>query len=326
MELLYLSKADIESLNVPMKDWVDAVELALRLKGQGKTHMPPKPSVYPRENAMLHPMPAYVGEVDVTGVKWISGYPSNPAKGLPYISGLLILNDPATGIPIAVMDATYITARRTGASVGVAARYLGRRDATVAGLLGCGVQAREAYAAYCEVLPELKEVRVYDKFPEASKRFVETLSGLRPSVKITVCEKPQDVIVNADIAASAIPIVADPDPAPFDIKGMKPGFLGIGLDYDVAWTQDAIRGCDKFFSDDIGQLLYGKGHSTHLKKIPDTIYGELGEAVAGVKPGRENAGERIFSMQMGIGIEDMVAAKLVYDRAMATGAGTKLPL
>lgn len=89
--------------------------------------MPPKPGVHPRADCFIHAMPAYVrGAVEAAGVKWVSGYPPNRPKGLPYISGVLLLNDPETGIPIAVMDCAYITALRTGASVGVAAKYFAK--------------------------------------------------------------------------------------------------------------------------------------------------------------------------------------------------------
>jgi len=326
MELVYLSRADIEGLNYPMSSMLDTVDTALRLKGLGKTQMPPKPSIYPRPNSVMHPMPAYVAEVDAAGTKCISGYPSNPARGLPYISGLIVLNDPDTGIPIAVMDAAWVTAARTGASVGVAARYLARKDSSVAGLLGCGVQARATLMALVEALPSLAQVRVYDIRRESADAYVREMSSQFPALDYVICDQAAGVADDADVITTAIPILEDPEPSPLDLPMLKKGVLGVGLDYDVAWTQDAIRGCDKFLSDDIPQLMYGRSHSKHLQKIPDVIYGELGEVVAGIKPGRENNDERIFSMQMGIGIEDVVVAKSLYDAALNGSAGMRLPL
>ncbi len=118
MELLYLSRKDVEDLGITMKEVLQVVDHGFRLKGLGKTEMPPKPGIHPRTNAFIHAMPAYVKEVEAAGLKWVSGYPANVEKGLPYITGLPILNDPETGIPIAVMDSAWITAMRTGASVG----------------------------------------------------------------------------------------------------------------------------------------------------------------------------------------------------------------
>jgi len=153
MEMIYLSRKHVEDLDMTMKEVLAAVDNGFRLEGLGKTEMPPKPGIHPRPNAFIHAMPAYVQEVESAGLKWVGGYPSNPDKGLPYITGLLVLNDPATGIPIAVMDCAWITAMRTGASAGIAAKYLACPDSRTAGILGCGVQARTSLMALVEPLP-----------------------------------------------------------------------------------------------------------------------------------------------------------------------------
>jgi ornithine cyclodeaminase/alanine dehydrogenase-like protein (mu-crystallin family) len=160
MEFLYLSRKNVEDLGITMKEVLKVVEHGFRLKGLSKTEMPPKPGVHPRPNAFIHAMPAYVKEVEAAGIKWVSGYPTNTEKGLPYITGLLILNNPATGIPIAVMDCAWITAMRTGASVGISAKYLARQGSSVAAMLGCGVQARTSLRALVEILPELSKFAV----------------------------------------------------------------------------------------------------------------------------------------------------------------------
>ena len=142
MEILYLSRRNVEDLGMTMNEVLEVVDNGFRLKGLGKTEMPPKPGIHPRQNCFIHAMPAYVQEVEAAGLKWVSGFPPNTEKNLPYITGLLILNDPDTGIPIAVMDCSWITAMRTGASVGISAKYLARKESKIAGILGCGVQAR----------------------------------------------------------------------------------------------------------------------------------------------------------------------------------------
>ena len=107
-ELLYLSKADVEAAGVSMSQIVAALEEMFLEKGKGNVEMPPKPGIHTRPDVFIHAMPAYIPSLNSAGMKWVSGYPENPAKGLPYITGLLILNDPETGIPIAVMDCTWI--------------------------------------------------------------------------------------------------------------------------------------------------------------------------------------------------------------------------
>ena len=122
--VLYLSRKDVETIDLPMREIIEALDRMFKDKGEGKIEMPPKPGIHPRPDAFIHAMPAYIPSLESAGIKWVSGYPGNQAKGLPYINGLLILNDPDTGIPIAVMDCTWITAKRTGAATAVAAKYL----------------------------------------------------------------------------------------------------------------------------------------------------------------------------------------------------------
>ena len=111
--LLYLSREDVERVDLPMAVLIDSVEAVLREKGEGRTEMPPKPAVHPAPDAFLHAMPASIPGLKSAGIKWISAYPQNAAKGLPCIAGLIVLNDPETGMPMAVMDATWVTAKRT---------------------------------------------------------------------------------------------------------------------------------------------------------------------------------------------------------------------
>ena len=325
MELIYLSRKDVEDLDMTMKEVLAAVDNGFRLKGLGKTEMPPKPGIHPRPNAFIHAMPAYVQEVESAGLKWVGGYPSNPDKGLPYITGLLVLNDPATGIPIAVMDCAWITAMRTGASVGVAAKYLARPDSRAAAILGCGVQARTSLMALVETLPQLKDVRCCDAFPAATKRFMDEMGKRFPKLNFIFCASPVDMMKGADVIVTAIPIVAKPKP-PLEAGMLKTGGLGISLDYDSAWTSAAMKECDRFCSDDVGQLLSTKEHGVYFSGIPQRIYADLGELAAGKKKGRIKDCEKIFAMNMGIAVDDMVTAKVLYERAVKTGIGVRLPL
>ena len=141
-EFLYLSRSDVERINIPMRDIIDALDDMFKEKGNGRVEMPPKPGIHTRPDAFIHAMPAYIPSTEAAGMKWVSGYPENQGKGLPYITGLLILNDADTGVPIAVMDATWITAMRTGAATAVAAKYLARPGSSSVGILACGVQGR----------------------------------------------------------------------------------------------------------------------------------------------------------------------------------------
>jgi len=287
--------------------------------------MPPKPGIHPRPDAFIHAMPAYVKEIEAAGLKWVSGYPTNIEKGLPYITGLLVLNDPETGIPVAVMDCSWITAMRTGASAGISARYLARKQSSVAAFLGCGVQARTSLRALAETLPDLSGVRCCDISPEAARHFIDEMGRACPGLHFSACSSPAEMIEGADVVVTAIPIVTNPRP-PLDAGMLKEGGLAISLDYDSAWTSSAMRECEKFVSDDIHQLLRTREEGVYFGGIPEAIDADLGELAAGLKPGRETERERIFSMNMGIAVDDMVTARMVYERALEKGTGIKLPL
>lgn len=323
-ELLYLSRADVEALGVGIADVLAAVEAGFRLKGEGRTEMPPKPGIHPRPNAFIHAMPAYVEGVEAAGLKWVSGYPGNPAEGLPYISGLLILNDPATGLPIAVMDCAWITAMRTGASVGVAARHLAPPNSRVVAIVGTGVQARPSLAALAEVLPSLNEVRCYDLLPAARDAFIAEMSAAFPGLQFTICQSAREACQRAQVVVSAIPIVTQPDP-PLDAGMLEEGGLAVSLDYDSAWSTAAMAECDRFVCDDEPQLTYTKAHGVYFRHIP-RVHGDLGQVCAGRLRVREHDKQRIFAMNMGIATHDMVTAKLLYEKALELGRGVRLPL
>src|SRR4030042_4542343 len=139
-KILYLSQADVAKVNLAMATVINLLEIAFREKGAGKVEMPPKPGIHTMPDAFIHAMPAYIPALKSAGIKWVSGYPENYKRSLPYITGLLVLNDVETGIPYSVMDCSWITAYRTGAASALAAKYLARPESKTAGILACGVQ------------------------------------------------------------------------------------------------------------------------------------------------------------------------------------------
>jgi ornithine cyclodeaminase/alanine dehydrogenase-like protein (mu-crystallin family) len=214
---------------------------------------------------------------------------------------------------------------RTGASVGVSAKHLARRDSAVAGFLGCGVQARASLMALVETLPKLREARCLDLHPAATEAFIREMSARFGRLKFTPCKTAPEMARDADVIVSAIPIVTKPQP-PLDAEILKSGGLAVSLDYDSAWTSAAMKQCGKFVTDDIGQLLSTREHGVYFSGIPEKIHADLGQLAAGLRKGRESATERIFSMNMGIAVDDMVTAKALYQKALACKAGVRLPL
>jgi len=321
-QLLYLSQADVESLGLGMTEIIDALEAAFREKGQGRVEMPPKPGIHPGGgDNFIHAMPAYVPSLRSAGIKWVSGFPGNAARGLPYITGLLILNDVETGLPLAVMDCVWITGKRTGAATAVAAKYLARPDSSVVGILGCGVQGR-TNAEALQVLFPLERVMAYDVDPAAARRYAEDV-GPRLGLEVVTVETPREAVAGCDLVVTAGPILKEPH------RTIQAGWLEEGafaslVDYDSYWHPQAMQEADKFCTDDLPQLRYHQ-QVGYFQDIPP-VHAEVGELVIGRKPGRETPDERTMTANLGLAMDDMAVAPLVYARAVERGVGTWLPL
>jgi ornithine cyclodeaminase/alanine dehydrogenase-like protein (mu-crystallin family) len=320
-QLLYLSRADVEATGVSMAEIIEAVQAGFREKGLGRVEAPPKLAIHPGGgDNFCHAMPAYIPAERSAGVKWVSGFPGNSALGLPYISGLLILNDPDTGLPISVMDCTWITAMRTGAATAVAAKYLARPNAAVVGVLGCGVQGRTNVEALGVLFP-LKRVMAYDANTGSASRYAEEISE-RLGLDARAVDTPRQAVTGCDIVVTAGPILKKPHRT-IQADWLDEGAFASLVDYDSYWHPDAMRQA-KFCTDDVAQLRY---HQTtgYFQEIPP-IYADLGELVTGQKPGRLTAAERTMTANLGLAMDDMAVAPLVYQRAVGQGLGTWLPL
>jgi ornithine cyclodeaminase/alanine dehydrogenase len=238
---------------------------------------------------------------------------------------VLVLSDAEDGRPLAVMDAALLTALRTGASVGVAARWLARDDVEVVGVVGCGVQARASLAALVEVLPALREVRCYDVSAAASRAFVDEMTARFPALTCLVCGQPTEVCATAGVVVSAISMGTGARP-PLGAGLLEAGALAVALDYDAAWTVSAMAACDRLVCDDVAQVRATVAQGTYLGELPLARLEDLGGVVAGAAPRRRDAGERIFALNLGIAVDDVMTARLIYLRARERGVGRLLPL
>ena len=321
-DLLYLSQSDVESVGLTMAEIIDLVETGFREKGNGRVEMPPKPGIHPGEgDNFIHAMPAYIPAMGSAGVKWVSGFPENHERNLPYITGLLILNDPETGLPIAVMDCVWITAMRTAAATAVAARQLARPESSTLGVLGCGVQGTTNTEALNVLFP-LERVLAYDVSSEAVDAFAKDVSS-RFDLEVVAVETPKEAVSGCDLVVTAGPILKVPHAT------IQPGWLDEGafaslVDFDSYWHPDAMKEADKFCTDDVPQLRHYQ-EVGYFKDIPP-IHADVGELVVGEKPGRETADERTMTCNLGLAIDDMAVAPAIYERALEKSIGTKLPL
>jgi ornithine cyclodeaminase/alanine dehydrogenase-like protein (mu-crystallin family) len=320
-QINYLSRADVEAVALDMPTIIQLLEQAFLEKSQGRVEMPPKPAIHPRPEAFIHAMPAYIPSLRSSGIKWVSGFPENARRGLPYISGLIILNDVDTGLPYAIMDCTWITAYRTGAKTAIAARRLARPDSTVAGILACGAQGRSNLIALASVFP-LRRVYAYDILPAVQERYIAEMRA-RFDFEFIGVKEPRQAVVESDLVVTSGPILNEPQPT-IQKNWLKPGGFGSAVDYDSYWSGDALSQMDRICTDDLPQFDDHR-RSGYFKHTPEP-YAELGELVAGIKPGRQDASERTLAMNLGLAMDDMAIAPEIYRRARERNLGTWLTL
>ncbi len=320
-KILYLAQAEVASVGVTMKEILDALFVAFREHGEGKVEMPPKPGIHTQPDAFIHAMPAFIPALHSAGMKWVSGYPENYKRDLPYITGLLILNDAETGVPLAVMDCAWITAMRTGAATAVAAKYLARPESESVGILGCGVQGRSNLEAL-QVLFPLKRVVAYDTLPAQAERFAQ-FARERFGLDAVIAQHAREAVEGLDLIVTAGPILHKPH-ATIQAGWMKPGAFASLVDFDSYWAGAAMKETTKFCTDDVPQLEHYR-RIGYFQDIPP-IYASVGELVAGKKHGRENATERTMTCNLGLALDDMATAPIVYRRAKERGIGTWLEL
>jgi ornithine cyclodeaminase/alanine dehydrogenase len=320
-QILFLSQADVAKVNLDMTTIIYLLETAFREKGTGKVEMPPKPGVHTMPDAFIHAMPAFIPALRSAGIKWVSGYPENYKRGLPYITGLLILNDVETGIPYAVMDCAWITAYRTGAATALAAKYLARPESKTAGILACGVQGRTNLEAL-KVLFPIERVYAYDINPEIQQRYVNEMST-KFGIQVIGVKEPKEAVIDSDLVVTSGPIFKHPTPT-IHKDWLQSGGFGSAVDFDSYWSSDALYQMDRISTDDHAQFQYYKSVG-YFQVTPDP-YADLGEIVAGQKPGRQNPNERTMAINLGLAMDDMAVAPEIYRRAKEKGIGTWLTL
>lgn len=320
-KFLYLSRADVESVHLSMKEIIHLLEQAFLEKGNGRVEMPPKPGVHTMPDAFIHAMPAYIPSMRSAGIKWVSGYPENFKRGLPYITGLMILNDVDTGIPYAVMDCAWITAMRTGAASALSAKYLARPESETVGILACGVQGRANLEALACLFP-IQRVYAYDVLPDVQERFIAEMSDWFGFDVIGVKE-PRQAIVESDLVVTSGPILKHPTPV-IEKDWLRPGAFGSAVDFDSYWTGESLAQMDRVSTDDHAQFRYYKSVG-YFQQTPDP-YADLGELVAGLKRGRADEKERTLAINLGLAMDDMAVAPTIYRCAREKGLGIELAL
>jgi ornithine cyclodeaminase/alanine dehydrogenase len=326
--VLLLSRKDIESF-LTIQDTIDIVEEAFKEYQQGTVKMPLRSVIAVEKHAgsVLY-MPALLQGMGALGVKVVSVYPKNPTEyHLPTTIGVVLLNDPKTGNPIAIMDGSFLTAMRTGAVSGVATKYLARKNAKELGIIGTGVQGRMQVTAVCKVRP-IEKVKAYDIVPDQRSRFCEQISK-DLGVQTIEAHTSEEAVRNSDIvitsSSSKEPVLKS--------EWLKAGahINGIGSHTPNAREIDAttikraklIVDTREAALKEAGDIMIpiAQGIIT-----PEHIFAELGEIVTGKKQGRENDEEITLFKSQGLALQDVSTAWRIYELATKKGIGKSITL
>ncbi len=326
---LLLSRQDVQAV-LTMPDTIEAVEEAFRQQALGNLIMPLRTAIRIPEYKGLHlGMPAYIGgETDALGLKVVTVYPDNPAKyGLATTIGTLLLNDPQTGAPLAIMDAGFLTAMRTGAVSGVATKYLARQGPATVGIFGAGVQARTQLLAVCAVRPVTRAL-VLDVSTEAQCAYCEEMSA-KLGIEVVPEDDVRQLVQTADILIAA----SSAHEPLFEGAWLRPGthINGIGshspnareLDTTTILRSKVVVDLREAALAEAGDLMIPiqEGATT-----ADHIHASLGEVVARLRPGRESPEEITLFKSVGLALQDVSTAVRVYRLALEKGVGQQVSL
>jgi len=322
-DILYLGADDLDGLDLSMPEIVNILEDVFRHKAAGGGLVnPPKIFFHFGQDRLYSAMASSCPPLGHAGCKWQAGDPANPARGLPYIQGLYILNEHETGRMVAVMNSEWITGRRTAAASALVARHQARAGSTELAILGCGLQGRMHLEILAHEVPSFETCHVYDIIPERQAAYIEEMDGQFGSIRVTGADSAEAACREADVVIPGGPITMQRNAT---IMGawIKPGALVVTIDYDSYVTDDCIAAMDIVMTDDRGQIEDARLHEGKFTGV-EHLDADLAELIAHGTGRRTDDDQRILAFNLGIALEDVATATEIYRRAVETGAGTLL--
>jgi alanine dehydrogenase len=272
--------------------------------------------VHPRSDAFVHAMPAYLGEADAVGLKWVAGYPDNQELGLPYIHGLFLLSDAATGRPLAIMDATWITEVRTAAASMLGIRAFAEGPVEALGILGCGRQGSAHLELARDIFPTLARVTLFDRHPERA----HALAAAHPRLEVRPASTSEEIAADIDVLVTTAAIVRRPE-RPIRREHLEGASVACAVDFDATLSEDVFEDAALFVVDDVPQYHHYREQGYFAGYPDDPV--ELADALD--PDAAHPPGLRVF-VPLGIALEDVAVAAEVARRASEGGLGTELPL
>jgi alanine dehydrogenase len=319
--VLLLSRDDISETGLEMDEIIRIVEGIFRAHGEGKVIMPAK-SVLPfdgERKGHLNAMPAYIENLNVAGIKWTSGYPSNRPKGIPTCFDILVLSDAETGVPYAILEGTWITSMRTAAATAVGIKHLAKRGSKVVGMIGAGDVALPHVEAVSKVL-RFEEFKITDLRKEASEALARDATK-RLGVHLKQVDNAYEAANNSDVIVT---ITRNFGERFLDEKWVKKGALVAAVGGPNEVRPELAKSVRKIIVDNRQQCV-NRGNIGGLIRTgvlrDSDVYAEFGEIVAGSKKGRETDDERIIFAPIGMGTNDVAVGHRAYQLAKEKGFG-----
>jgi len=299
---LILSHSDIRDLNIPVTDIVNSVKKGLIDHAKGKTLLEPKLTFRPEPHSFYTSMPSGNSDDNMLGLKLVQR-PSIPLEKGPGVFGTMFLNDYKTGQLLSIMDATWLTSIRTGAVAALSIGSYAQSPVEKISLMGVGNVGLATVLCLAETMPSLKEIKVL-KYKDAVSRLRARFESY--SIKFTEVSKIEDLFHDTQVVVTAQTFAGEPF---VKKEWLFDGMLALPL-HMRGW-----QNCDPLFD-----KMYTDDHD-HTKAWLYRLDGELGEVLAGIKPGRENSKEKIIAYNYGIAIDDLAVAKIVFEHAVKKEAG-----
>ena len=326
IDLLWLSESDVADI-LSMKEAIAAVESSFVLKSEGKVQMPSK--VYLDFNPFpgdLRTMPAYLrGDHPFAGVKIVNSNAKNPSEGLPAVSGIMVVNDPKTGLPLAVMAAGNLTSLRTGAAGGVAAKYLAKSHSSIVGLIGCGRQAMTQLDALSHLF-SLKKILVWGKTQEEADDFLKKAQKRFP-LPFVLCQNGKEAC-QADIVVTTTPVRNPIVQNDWIVSGTHINAIGADAPGKQELSMDLLKRA-KVYVDEWTQASHGGeiNRAVSEKKMTKAdLAGELGDVITSHAPGRHSDEEITIFDSTGLAIQDVSVGQIVFEKAKKFNKGQVLKI
>ena len=317
----YLNANALDGLGLSIGDIVNILEELFCEKANGQLFMPPKIFFHRNGPRFYSAMASAAPALGFAGCKWQSGDPDNPARDLPYIQGLYILTEDVTGQMVALIDAKWLTGKRTAAASALVARYLAKQNDTKLAILGCGLQGRAHLQAIKGEVPSLKTCRVYDIVPERQAAYISDMSGCF-DMEVTGASSSKNAIQGADIIITGGPISENRQPT-IKSNWVAPGALIITIDYDSYVTDECIAAMDLILTDDREQIKDARQKEGKFSGVTQ-VHADNAELIVHGTGRRTTDTQRILAFNLGIALEDVATAAEIYRRAEAQDAGTIL--